>query len=198
MTNKKIKSGNIQNNMRAKVYWDISERNVCTAWLALLSFGVSKSKILQIDEDFHDSTVTAWRRDVDDDVLDVKIERFMQSVNLKPKDLRPVVMRYAERLREAFPTESSFQIAQKSLTTDFIMMLYELNSELGYGHTRLMRVIDFIGNYRGGDEKKEVEKELHIFYPPQNEIPDASFLYEKPKPAKIDPEIIKILQAHRA
>lgn len=197
MTNKKIKSGNIQTNMRAKVYWDISERNICAVWLALLSFGVSKSKILQIDEDFHDSTVAAWRQDVDDDVLDIKIERFMQSVNLKPKDLRPVVMRYAERLKKAFPTESSLQITQNSLTTDFIMMLYELNSELGYGHTRLMRVIDFIAHY-SGDEKKEVEKELHIFYPPQNEIPDTSFLFEKPKAEKIDPEIIKTLQAHRA
>lgn len=193
MINKKIKSSNIQNNMRAKIYWDISERNVCASWVALLNFGVSKSKILKIDEDFHDNTVAAWRRDVDDDVLDVKIERFMSSVNLKPKDLRPVVMRYAERLREAFPTESSFQIAQNSLTTDFIMMLYELHSELGYGHTRLMRVIDFIAHYRGGDEKKEVEKELHIFYPPQDEIPDASFLFEKPKPVQIDPEIIRSL-----
>jgi hypothetical protein len=197
MTNKKIKFGNVQNNMRAKVYWDISERNICAAWLALLSFGVSKSKILQIDEDFHNSTVAAWRQDVKDEVLDVKINRFMQSVGLTHKSIYPVILRNAERLREAFPTESAYLIALHSLTTDFIMMLYELNSELGYGHTRLMRVIDFIARYNG-DEKKEVEKELHIFYPPQDEIPDASFLFEKPKPAKIDPEIIRTLQAHRA
>ena len=114
MTNRKIKGNKVYDNLRAREYWDASERNVCTCWLGLLNLGVSKNKILEIEEDFHNDTVETFRKDAVDGVIDVFIQRFMDSVRLNDADISKALNKHIARLDKAFPTAESYAKAYRS------------------------------------------------------------------------------------
>lgn len=183
MTNRKIKGNKVQTNMRAREFWDCSERNICAVWLALLNMGVSKAKIHAIDDEFHDVTIKKFRQDATDKVIDERLERFMQNVGLTKSDIDRATRRFYGRLQRAFCTSESYAIVVDVLQTDFIAMMYQLHSSLGYGKTRLNRVIDYVGGYVG-DEKQVVEKELGIRYPDPDTLPDTTSLYEQKRKVK--------------
>ena len=195
MINKKIKGSNAQNNMRAREFWDCSERNVCAVWLALLSMGVSKNQILAIDDEFHDKTVIECRQDAEDDVAEVRLGRFMQSVGLSGGDIVPALEKYKRRINRAFPTGESYALAMQALRADFIMMLMQLNRSLGYGNKRLKRVISFVSSY-DGDPKDEVARELNIYYPPPDTLPDTSDIFAVKKRKRKELEQATMLIPH--
>lgn len=176
MTNKKIKGNRVYDNLRAREFWDASECNVCAAWLALLNFGVSKAKILEVEADFHKDTVGRFRKDADDGIIDTQIDRFMKETNLTDADINTVMNKYTDRLARAFPTNESYGLAINALRVDFVMLLYEISAALGYGEKRLKRVIEFIATYNG-DVKAEVAQIFNIHYPDPDTLPDVSQLY---------------------
>ena len=176
MTNRKIKGNKVYDNLRAREYWDASERNVCTTWLALLNLGVSKAKILEVEQDFHEDTVGTFRRDAEDGIIETIERRFMDSVNITDADVHKVLDKYADKLGKAFPTAESYSKAYDCLKTDFVMLLYEISAKLGYGEKRLKRVIEFIANYTG-DAKVDVANIFNIHYPDPDALPDVTTLY---------------------
>lgn len=176
MTNRKIKGNKVYDNLRAREYWDASERNVCATWLALLNLGVSKAKILEVEQDFHEDTVGTFRRDAEDGVIDVIERRFMDSVNITDADVHKVLDKYADRLGRAFNTAESYSKAYDCLKTDFVMLLYEISAKLGYGEKRLKRVIEFVASYTG-DAKVDVANIFNIHYPDPDALPDITTLY---------------------
>lgn len=180
MTNKKIKGRNVYTNLRAKVFYDCGERNICGAWLALLDMGVSRKKVLEIDDDFYDDTVVNFRKDSDDGIIDTYIERFMADVKLSDEDIKPVLFKRAKTIMTAFPTDSSYSMAMSALRTDFVMLLWQIHVSLGYGRTRLKRVVDFIAAY-DGDEKAEAWEKLLIRYPDPDALPDTASMIQLQK-----------------
>jgi len=176
MTNRKIKGNKVYDNLRAREYWDASERNVCACWLGLLNLGVSKNKILEIEADFHNDTVETFRKDAVDGVIDVFVKRFMDSVHLIDADISKALNKYISRLDKAFPTAESYAKAYDCLKVDFIMLLYEINVTLGYGEKRLKRLIDFIADYNG-DAKADVANIFNIHYPDPDTLPDVTSLF---------------------
>lgn len=156
--------------------------------------GVSKQQIYRIDEDFHDKTVPTFRREADDGVINVRINDFLKQAGITRKDVERVTMRFADRLKRAFPTSDSYTLALNAAFTDYAMMLYEINSELGYGKKRLLKVIEFIENYKN-DEKEEVFEKLNILYPDPDTLPDTTNLFARPK--KYDLTREQIIQKQR-
>lgn len=170
MKNKKL--ARVQDAMRAREAYDISERNLCDAWLYLHSTGVSARRINAVDDEFYNETMPYFRKEADDGVIDVFLDRFLDAVNISRKQVEDVIeSRYRDRLARAFPTTNSYPLVLDSVTTDLIMALYQTHITFGYGHIRLMRVLDFIRNYRG-DEKQEVYEKFKIKYPDPQTLPD--------------------------
>ncbi|MBQ1545961.1 MAG: hypothetical protein IIZ59_00320 [Clostridia bacterium] len=170
MKNKKL--AHVQDAMRAREAYDISERNLCDAWLYLRSTGVSAQRINAIDDEFYGETIPYFQKEADDGVIDVFIDRFLGNVEISRARVEAVVeSRYHSRLARAFPTLDSYPIILDSLVTDLIMVLYQIHVSFGYGHTRLLRVLDYIRDYRG-DEKQEVFEKLKIRYPDPQTLPD--------------------------
>ena len=178
MTNRKIKSNLIQSNLRAREFWDCSERNLCAVWLALLDMGVSKSKINAIDDEFHAVTVPQCRQDAADGVLDARFNAWLASVGITRGDIENATKRHRERLMRAFVSREAFTVALDVLQADLIALLYQVNVSLGYGHKRLKRVLDFMTDYNG-DAKADVARMLYIYYPDPDELPDVTDLYQR-------------------
>lgn len=192
MTNRKIKSNLIQSNLRAREFWDCSERNVCTVWLALLSMGVPKSKINAIDDEFHAVTVPQCRQDAADGVLDARFNAWLASVGITRGDIENATKRHRERLMRAFVSREAYSIAVDVLHADFIAILYQISVSLGYGHKRLKRVIDYMTDYNG-DAKADVARLLHIHYPDPDELPDVTDLYQRNRKLVKEQERAKIV-----
>lgn len=182
MTNRKIKSNLIQSNLRAREFWDCSERNLCAVWLALLSMGVSKSKINAIDDEFHTVTVPQCRQDAEDGVLETRLNVWLASVGLTAADIDNTAKRFYKRLSAAFVTREAYNIAADVLRTDLTAILYQISTSLGYGQKRIKKILDFIAAYQG-DEKAEAAEKLNIHYPDPNELPDVTDLYTRKRKA---------------
>lgn len=178
MTNRKIKSNLIQSNLRAREFWDCSERNLCAVWLALLSMGVSKSKINAIDDEFHAVTVPQCRQDAEDGVLETRFGCWLASVGLTSADIDNTAKRFYKRLSAAFFTREAYDIVTDVLRTDLTAILYQISTSLGYGQKRIRKILDFIAAY-DGDEKAEVAERLNIHYPDPDELPDVTNLYQR-------------------
>ena len=190
MKNRKLKGKNAAINMIAREYYDCTERNVCAVYLALLDMGVSKIRLYELDEHYHETTVPKFQRDADEGLIYTKIDRFLKDVKMSRAEIEVVPSRFAKRLARAFTTYDSLKPAMTSLYVDFVMILYELHTELGYGRKRLLRVIEHIMSSTI-DEKKEVEEQLHIFYPDPMTIPDTATLDSKPRRAQFDREFLE-------
>lgn len=182
MTNRKIKSNLIQSNLRAREFWDCSERNLCAVWLALLSMGVSKSKINAIDDEFHAVTVPQCRQDAEDGVLEARFSCWMASVGLTSADIDNTAKRFYKRLATAFVTREAYNIATDVLRTDLTAILYQISGSLGYGQKRIRKILDFIAAYQG-DEKAEAAERLSIHYPDPDTLPDVTDLYTRKRKA---------------
>ena len=185
MKNRKLKGKNAAINMIAREYYDCTERNVCAVYLALLDMGVSKIRLYELDEHYHEITVPKFQRDADEGLIYTKIDRFLQEVKMSRAEIEVVPSRFAKKLSRVFCTLDSLAPAMTALYVDFVMLLYELHTELGYGRKRILRVIDHIMSSTV-DEKKEVEEQLHIFYPDPMTIPDTTNLYTKQRRAQFD------------
>lgn len=182
MTNRKIKSNLIQSNLRAREFWDCSERNLCAVWLALLSMGVSKSKINAIDDEFHAVTVPQCRQDAEDGVLEARFSCWLTSVGLTSADIDNTAKRFYKRLSAAFVTREAYNIATDVLRTDLTAILYQISAFLGYGQKRIRKILDFIAAYQG-DEKAEAAERLNIHYPDPDTLPDVTDLYIRKRKA---------------
>lgn len=182
MTNRKIKSNLIQSNLRAREFWDCSERNLCAVWLALLSMGVSKSKINAIDDEFHAVTVPQCRQDAEDGVLETRFNCWLVSVGLTSADIDNTAKRFYKRLATAFVTREAYNIATDVLRTDLTAILYQISGSLGYGQKRIRKILDFIAAYQG-DEKAEAAERLNIHYPDPDTLPDVTDLYTRKRKA---------------
>lgn len=182
MTNRKIKSNLIQSNLRAREFWDCSERNLCAVWLALLSMGVSKSKINAIDDEFHAVTVPQCRQDAEDGVLETRFNIWLASVGLTTADIDNTAKRFYKRLAAAFVTREAYNIATDVLRTDLTAILYQISTSLGYGQKRIRKILDFIAAY-DGDEKSEAAERLNIHYPDPDTLPDVTDLYTRKRKA---------------
>ena len=182
MTNRKIKSNLIQSNLRAREFWDCSERNLCAVWLALLSMGVSKNKINAIDDEFHAVTVPQCRQDAEDGVLDARFDAWLAAVGVSNTYIDKVTDKYSKRLRRAFITSESYNIAMDVLRADLIAILYLLNISHGFGQKCIRKILDFIAAY-DGDEKAEVAERLNIHYPDPDTLPDITDLYTRKRQA---------------
>lgn len=182
MTNRKIKSNLIQSNLRAREFWDCSERNLCAVWLALLSMGVSKNKINAIDDEFHAVTVPQCRQDAEDGVLETRFNVWLASVGLTTADIDNTAKRFYKRLSAAFVTREAYNIATDVLRTDLTAILYQISGSLGYGQKRIRKILDFIAAY-DGDEKSEAAEKLNIHYPDPDTLPDVTDLYTRKRKA---------------
>lgn len=182
MTNRKIKSNLIQSNLRAREFWDCSERNLCAVWLALLSMGVSKNKINAIDDEFHAVTVPQCRQDAEDGVLETRFNVWLGSVGLTAADIDNTAKRFYKRLSAAFVTREAYNIATDVLRTDLTAILYQISGSLGYGQKRIKKILDFIAAY-DGDEKSEAAEKLNIHYPDPDTLPDVTDLYARKRKA---------------
>ena len=182
MTNRKIKSNLIQSNLRAREFWDCSERNLCAVWLALLSMGVSKNKINAIDDEFHAVTVPQCRQDAEDGVLETRFNVWLASVGLTAADIDNTAKRFYKRLSAAFVTREAYNIATDVLRTDLTAILYQISTSLGYGQKRIKKILDFINAY-DGDEKSEAAERLNIHYPDPDTLPDVTDLYTRKRKA---------------
>lgn len=178
MTNRKIKSNLIQSNLRAREFWDCSERNLCAVWLALLAMGVSKSKINAIDDEFHAVTVPQCRQDAEDGVLEARFNVWLASVGLTTADIDNTAKRFYKRLAVAFVTREAYNIATDVLRADLTAILYQISTSLGYGQKRIRKILAFIAAY-DGDEKAEAAERLNIHYPDPDTLPDVTDLYQR-------------------
>ena len=177
MTNKKIKKYNV--HRLAKVLERARDIDYCGVWLALLDSGMSKKKVLEFFDDFHNNGVPQLQQDADDEILAHKVYEFLIDVQIVPEYIEQVPKRHIAEIMTAFQN-GSYDKAIQSNCTDFMVLMYYVHKQLGYGHIRLMRIVDFIMRYQG-DPRKEVQERLNITYPADDELPDTTDIFKKRK-----------------
>ena len=183
MTNRKLKGNKVQDNIRLRAFFDAGERNIAGAWLALLKMNVSRAKVLEIDDMLYNETVEQFREWCKDKVLDAKMESFMLNVNLTDDDLIPILHKRKKQIIQAYVAKEAILIALQNIATDFIMVLWLIHNELGYGEKRLKKVIQFISDYEG-DEKADIKEKLNITYPDSSTLPDYSQMQQEMRQRK--------------
>lgn len=149
MTNKKLKSSNIQYGMMKRDIVNANGKVIITAMCALHSMGVSAKSLVEMFNDYAYGTVKQWRKNFDDDVFDKRFAKELERIHISLSQLSPVVSKIIGKL----PVGSTM----KSFTVELAMFCSHVNRYLGYGKIRLNRMLDKMIEYNG-DQEAELEK----------------------------------------
>lgn len=169
MSNSKLKRKNYEKTIRLNILEKARDEDYCRIWLALLDSGISRTRLLRIYDEFHEIAVEKYQRYAVDGVLQHKLKEFLQEVQLERETVERVVLRHSKEISEAFPTPETYKAAIGENTTDLLVLLSYIHSELGYGHIRLYRLIDYAEKYQG-DAREEVSEKLNVHYAKDDEL----------------------------
>lgn len=183
MTNKKIKPGAVQGNLKGRAAFKETDRNLSTFYLALNKSGVSAAKVKEFDKNIIRQEYAAFRRDSIDGTIDAKVERFLQSVSIERSRLDDFVKAYnSPHVENAF-TVREYNVVIDALAVDIGVYLLLANKYFDFGKVRINRVLERMENYTG-DPFKECSELFGFVYGDDNEIPDMSQF--KRKKLKVD------------
>lgn len=192
MQNKKLKRRNIEATMRLNVLEKARDIDYCGVWLALLDGGVSRPRVLRLYDNFHEEGVPAYQQLALDEVLDVRLDKFIKEVQIPRETFEQVVKRHSKEISAVFPTAETYAAAIQSNATDFLVLMYHIHLMLGYGHIRLLRIIEFIMSYEG-DAQREVKERLGIEYSEPDELAYSPDMLKVPK-QRVDMDFVKRAQ----
>ena len=129
MTNKKLKPGRVQTNMKARAAFKELGRNKLTFLLACRSSGISVNHVISFDRETMKQEFERFEQDSRDDVLKYKTAEFLKSVNLPQNRFDEYVMKInvphiKEMGRNGF-TPKEFDVVINELSEYLVLyMLY--------------------------------------------------------------------------
>ena len=178
MKNNKFK--HIQRNMQAQKVFIETGKNLCTFYLALLNSGLSKNKVLEFDNHLHNK-VPGARQDARDGIFEYKVSKSLERLNIPIER----ITKYAEKyngtgVHLAYPYESGYNMIMEHLVTDVGNYFVIANEYLGYGHIRLLRLLEYMEQYTG-DAFAEAFEKLGIQFGDHAEIPDMEAICPRKK-----------------
>ncbi len=178
MRNNKFR--HIQRNMQAQKVFIETGKNLCTFYLALLNSGLSKDKVLEFDNYLH-SKVPGARQDARDGIFEYKVSKALERLDIQLERIAA----YAEKrngsgLHVAYPDEGSYSMIMEHLVSDIGDYFVIANEYLGYGHIRLLRLLEFMEQYTG-DAFADAHTKLGIDFGDPAEIPDMAAISPKRK-----------------
>lgn len=181
MTNRKLKPGNLQPNMKGRAAFRETGRNLMTFYLGLKAAGLSLPKIKKLDRTIIMQEVAKFRKDSHDGVIDNKVEKFLKSVDIPRARFDAFVLAYnVPHIKGTF-NQIEYDVVVDGLAVDLAVYCLLVNKYHGFGHIRLDRVLTFMENYKG-DCFAECKELFGFEYGDEYEVPDMSrFNREKVK-----------------
>ena len=169
MTNKKFKHASEYRQMQIALI--VATRNLMTMYCCLNKQGVTRKKVVALDEKLLTEYVPECKKDANDDVLLIRAKRFIQQVGMDWKQLCDITIEMSlPYLADGKYSRDQLLRILQSLAEDIAMYLKLLHSELGYGKVRLERVTDAMRSYRG-DALKEAESLFGFDYGDMSVLP---------------------------
>lgn len=159
MTNKKLKSSNIQYGMMKRDVVNANGKVLLTGLCCLRRQGLGVERLVELFESYAYGTVKQWRQNYDDNTFDRMFLRELERIQITFKDVEPAVKKLIGKL----PVGSTWH----TFTTELTMFLSHINRYLGYGKVRLTRLLEQMMNYEG-DYLAEL-KEMGITFKGFNE-----------------------------
>lgn len=142
MTNKKLKSNRIQDNMRERDIINANGKLIMTALYCLHQTGVSANALVNLFQSYASSTVKQWRKNFEDsDVFEKKYKEELERIHVTERELIPIAAKAVGEI-PVYSTKAMF-------ATELAMFCSHVNRVLGYGSKRLHRMLDLMANYDG-------------------------------------------------
>lgn len=140
MTNKKLKSGRIYQNILLKQVLTCNLKNLMTATVCLYEMGVSKKKLTELIEDYNDAIIPGWEKASEADIQNVYVRRALSRISVNYDD----VFETTKALSDKFDTRLIH-----SLTENLSIFFVSCNDHFGYGQQRIARLMEKMRNYKG-------------------------------------------------
>lgn len=142
MTNKKLKSNRIQDNMRERDIINANGKLIMTALYCLHQTGVSAKALVNLFQSYASSTVKQWRKNFEDsDVFEKKYKEELERIHVTERELIPIAAKAVGEI-PAYSTKAMF-------ATELAMFCSHVNRVLGFGGKRIHRMLDLMANYDG-------------------------------------------------
>lgn len=141
MTNKKLKSSNIQYGMMKRDIVNANGKVLLTGLCCLKKQGLGVKSLVELFEAYAYGAVKQWRQNYDDNTFDRMFPKELERIKITLKDVEPVVKKLIGKL----PAGSTWY----TFTTELAMFLSHVNRCLGYGKVRLNRLLEQMMDYEG-------------------------------------------------
>lgn len=189
MTNKKIK--NASYNMQMQIVCKETMKNLMTLEIGLVKvLKESKTKVKDFDGQIN-VLAAKFRKEVEEDVFDVSVDRFLNSMNLTYETIYDITRkRCLPYLLKAKFDGQKLATMQRAVAEDLSGDLALISDFFGYGKKRIKRLLDFYEKY-DGDVLKEATELFGYAFADDNEIRDFMQYRTKKKPVKLSAEEAK-------
>lgn len=186
MTNKKIK--NASYNMQLQIVCKEVMKNLMLLEIGLVKvLNESRAKVKNFDGQIN-ALAAKFRKEVEDDIFDVSVDRFLSSVNLTYETVYEITRkRCLPYLLKAKFDGQKLAAMQRAVTEDLSGDLALISDFFGYGEKRIKRLLNFYEKY-DGDVLKDATELFGYVFADDREIRDFAQYRSKRKPVKISAE----------
>lgn len=148
MTNKKFKSKNLTNNI---IFTDVADDNLkilCRCMVVLHRNGLGKKRLEKMLDDYDNNTMPKYKQYSAEEIQHITVCREISAIGIEYDALEKSVKSLN------LPHNSYFI---RTLAENIGIFFIHLNRTLGYGKTRLLRLLDEALKINGDDALKEIE-----------------------------------------